>query len=223
MAERFIDAYLPDTVPGWPCVSSPRFSTGLVVVDSGDEQADRRWQHPLYSFTLPDAVRDQNIYEAVRDHWLVMGGPFRTWPFKDPLDFASVPLAESNVTPTISATDQILGTGDGFIIDFQLIKTYTVGANTYDRIIYLPRAGTTIVTVNGVDPTTFSPSMTWSVSRPGGLISFAYPPIASHVVRAGFLFDNEVRFESDDAFDGIAHEVGLGGFANIPLTGVRRC
>ena len=222
MTERFVDAYLPDEVPGWPCLSSPLWSTQITRVDSGDEQANRRWAHPLYRFRLPEAVRDMSTLNAVRDHWLVLAGPFSTWPFRDPSDFASVDLTENNVAPTLSSADQTLGTGDGVTTAFQLIRTYTA-TNSYARTITIPVVSSVLIEVNGVDPTTLSPAITWSVSRPGGLVTFSSPITAGHVVKAGYLFDNEVRYESDDAFDAIAQQAGIGGFADMTFIGVRRC
>lgn len=222
MADRFVDSYLPDAIPGFPCISTPMWSTQLVRVDSGDEQANSRWSNPLYRFTLPEAIRDMAQIQAVLTHWQEMRGPFHTWPFKDPMDFASVAVTENNTAPTLSSADQTLGTGDGAKTQFQIVKVYG-STNPMTRTIYLPRAGTVLVEVNGADPTTFSPPITWSVSRPGGVITFDSPITAGHVVKAGFLFDNEVRFESDDAFDAIAHEAGLGGEADLTMIGVRRC
>ena len=80
-----------------------------------------------------------------------------------------------------------------------------------------------LIEVNGVDPTTLSPAITWSVSRPGGVVEFSSPITAGHVVKAGYLFDNEVRYESDDAFDAIAQQAGIGGFADMTFIVVRRC
>ncbi|HSH42102.1 MAG TPA: DUF2460 domain-containing protein [Arenicellales bacterium] len=220
---RFIDEYAPPEMPGFPCISSPRWSTAITQVDSGAEQANQRWEHPLYRFTLPEAVRDHTVFEAVKDHWLTMRGPAYTWPFRDPLDFASVALVRPNNVPTVSAADQQIGIGDGATTRFHLTKTYTRGSQSYTRRIHLPVVDSVLVSVAGSDPTTFSPAMTWTVSRPGGEIEFAYAPAPGQIVRAGFLFDVEVRFESDDSFDGIVRTFGVGGFADIPLIEVRPC
>lgn len=220
---RFVDVYIDDCVPGYPCLSSPRWSTSITAVDSGAEQVNQRWEHPLHRFTLPEAVREQDVFEGIRDHWLVMRGPVHTWPFRDPLDFASVALPAPNTEPTVTGLDQVCGTGDGANRFFQLKKTYTRGVQTYTRDIVHPVVDTVIVLVDGDDPTTFSPAMTWTVDRLTGEIEFSYPPTPGQIITAGFLFDVEVRFESDDAFDGIVRTYGLGGFASITLVEVRPC
>lgn len=219
---RFIDEYLPDCVPGYPCVSSPRWATDITQVDSGAEKANQRWSNPLHRFQIPTAVRDMDIFNAVRDHWLVMRGPFYTWPWRDPLDFASVALSAPNTVPTITNLDQPLGTGDGFTTTFQLVKRYTIGAQTLDRVIELPRTASVIVkaTLAG-DPSYVAP--TFSVSRPGGVVTFDAPPADNAVLTAGYLFDVPVRFESDDSFDGIVQTFGLGGFADLTFIETRNC
>lgn len=220
---RFVDVYLDDEIPGFPCISSPRWSTSMVMVDSGAEQVNQRWQHPLHKYTLPDAVREHHTFEAIHDHWMVMRGPLHTFPFRDPLDFASVGLTSPNVPPVVSGTDQVCGVGNGVDFNFQLKKTYSRGLQTYTRNIYHPVVSSVIVTVNGVNPATLTPAMTWTVDRNTGIITTSYPPIPGHVVRAGFLFDVEVRFESDDSFDGIVKTYGISGFADIVLVEVRPC
>lgn len=223
---RFVDVYMPAEIPGYPCVSSPRFSTTITTTDSGAEQANRNWQNPLWKYTLPEATRDWDVIEELRRHWLVMGGPAHTWPFRDPLDFASVdlpyvPILTNDILPLISMTDQIIGTGDGAKTQFQLTKTYSrAGATDYARSIDLPIVSTVLVSVAGADVSMSNP---WTVSRPGGIIEFTTPPTPGQSIRAGFLFDVEVRFEADDSFDQILRATQAGGFANIVLTGVRSC
>jgi uncharacterized protein (TIGR02217 family) len=223
MTARFIDVALDDCVPGYPAFSSPRWSTRIVMVDSGAEQVNQRWEHPLHAYTLPEAVREHEVFEAIHDHWLVMRGPVHTFPFRDPLDFASVALAGPNTAPTVSGLDQVIGTGDGTTLTYQLTKTYTRGPESYTRNVYHPVVSSVVVTVGGADPLTFSPPLTWSVDRLTGGITFDAAPDNGDVIRAGYLYDVEVRFESDEAFDGIVRTFGLGGFADINLIEVRPC
>lgn len=221
---RFVDLYLPDAVPGYPVLASPRWSTEIVSVDSGDEQVNQRWAHPLYRYTLPEAVRTMDVFNAVRDHWLIVAGPARAFPFRDPLDFASVPLVTPARTPTTSPTDQVLGLGDGFTRSFQLRKTYTRGGFSYARTIRLPVVSSIRVwrdrhfdSVSGQWVEAGEMSGGFSVERTSGIVTFETPPAAGATLKWGGLFDVAVRFESDDAFDGILRTFGLGGFADLTL------
>jgi len=220
---RFIDEYIPDEVPGFPCISTPRWSTDIVTVDSGVEQVNQRWSNALHRFSLPDAIREHATFEAIREHWMAMRGPFYTFPFKDPLDFASVALETPNIAPTLSRTDCDIGTGDGTTTQFQLVKTYTVGAQTYSRSIYHPVVSTVLVGIDGEDPEVASPNFDWSVSRTTGVVTFDIPPENGAIITAGFLYDVEVRFASDETFDGIVKTYGISGFADIELIEVRPC
>lgn len=220
---RFIDTYPPEEMPSWPCASAPRFNTQITQVDSGAEQANQRWEHPLYKFTMPEVIREQLTFEAVRDQWLIMRGPAHTFPWRDELDFASVSLEAPTIEPVVSSLDQIIGTGDGVTQDFQLIKTYQRGPTTYVRNLHLPVVATVVVAVAGLDPTASSPPNGWSISRPGGVVHFDIPPAPGQVITAGYYFDVEVRFESDDAFEGIVQSYAIAGYASLTLVEIRPC
>lgn len=220
---RFIDEYIPDEVPGYPCISAPRWSTDLTIVDSGNEKVNQRWEHPLHSYILPDAIRKHVTYEALHNHWMITRGPLKTFPFRDPLDFASVGLTSPNTVPSISNVDQPIGVGDGITKIFQLVKTYTVGSETYTRNIYHPVVDTVVLSLDGLDPEVLSPAFFWSIDRLTGLIAFDVAPEPGMVLKGGYLFDVEVRFDSDDAFEGMVKTYGVSGFANLELTEVRPC
>jgi uncharacterized protein (TIGR02217 family) len=220
---RFVDTYISNKIRGWPCEVIPRFSTIITASDSGAEQANRRWRHPLYSYQLPEAIRSHADYEAIRDHWLAMGGPAQTWPWKDPLDFASRALIAPNRSSDVDGADQLLGTGDGVQAQYQLIKTYTVGAQSYVREITLPVVDSVVVLVDGDAPEDLIIPLTWTVSRPGGVIQFDGPVPLGMPVTAGYLFDVEVRFEADDSFEGIAKAYSAAGVSDLKLIGVRSC
>lgn len=220
---RFVDVPMPAQVPGYPCISEPRFSTTIVSVDSGAEQTNRNWMHPLWRYTLPDAVREWPVVEALRAHWLVMGGPAHTWPFRDPTDFASIdlPMVPMQTTPLIGMSDQVLGTADGVRTEFQLVKRYSrPGATAHVRPIELPVVSSVLVSVSNNDVSIENP---WTVSRPGGVVTFTTPPAPGAIIRAGFLFDVEVRFEADDSFSALLRAFNAGGFADLTLLGVRHC
>jgi uncharacterized protein (TIGR02217 family) len=175
---------------------------------------------------LPEAIRSHEVFETIRDHWLVMGGPASTWPFRDPLDFASVALPQPNMAPELAADDQSLGFGTGARTQFQLLKTYTRGSTNYVRDITLPIVSSVVVFVNGIPPEDLSTPYTplaWTVSRPGGVVTFDGPVPLGLEVTAGYLFDVEVRFESDESFEGIAKAYTASGVSDLNLISVRSC
>lgn len=216
---RFIDEYLPACIPGYPCVSAPVWGNVISRVASGAENVRQIWEHPLHSFTLPVAARKQEIVEGLKNMWMVTAGNARTFPFRDPLDFASVPLVQPNQAPVTGMLDQVIGTGDGFETNFQLVKTYTFGIESYDRLIYLPILDSVAVAFDGVvvDPNDYT------VTRPGGIIVFDTAVPDGVEVTAGFLFDVEVRFSDNDTYAGVMRAYTVAGFENINLVEVRPC
>lgn len=216
---RFIDEYLPPCIPGYPCTSAPVFGNKIARVASGAENVRQIWQSPLHNYALPVAARQHEIVEALRHMWMVTAGNARTWPFRDPMDFASRDLIFPNQAPAITMLDQQIGVGDGFEAEFQLIKTYTFGIETYVRTIHLPILDTLVVANNGVlvNPTDYS------VSRPGGIIIFDTPPLLGEIITAGYLFDVEVRFADNDTFASVMRAYTVSGFENLNLVEVRPC
>ena len=88
--------------------------------------------------------------------------------------------------------DQPLGTGDGALTTFQLIKRYPDAVSAYDRAIKWPVAGTLVVAVNGV-----LKASGVAVNRGTGVVTLTPAPAAAAVITAGFQFDVPVRFEED--------------------------
>jgi uncharacterized protein (TIGR02217 family) len=218
----FIDEYMPEEVPGYPCVSAPRFKTTIQVSAGGNERRNQEWEHPLHQFILPEAVaRETSVINGLKKHWLVTKGPLHSFPWADPLDKASIDHAPNlpDNEIAIARTDQTLGTGDGFTDSFQLVKRYIVGAQTYVRTIYHPVLSSVLVEKNGA----LVNAADYTVSRTTGVLTFDTPPDNGHVIKAGFLFDVEVRFESDDAFEGIVRTWQAGGFSDLTLIEVRPC
>lgn len=216
----FVDQYLPAKVPGMPCLSAPRFKTSIQVTAGGRERRNQEWVHPLFLYTLPEAIaRKWDVIQSLGKHWLSMRGPLHSFPWRDPLDFASCDLDRPNQLPSVSMNDQEIGTGDGFTDTFQLVKAYAYGAETYDRPIHLPRLESVVVAVNGA----LAARSSYSVTRPGGVVQFFVPPANGHTITAGFLFDVEVRYESDDAYEGILRSTRQAGSADLTLIEVRPC
>jgi uncharacterized protein (TIGR02217 family) len=115
-----------------------------------------------------------------------------------------------------TATDQIIGTGNGSTTTFALTKTYASGAQSWARAIIKPVAGTVTVSLNGV-----AQSSGWSVDTTTGIVTFAVPPVAGAVIRAGYEFDVPVRFDTDELPVTLDIE-RTGSIPSIPLIEVRR-
>lgn len=219
----FVDVYLPSSIPGYPCTGSPRTSTTITVASSGDEGRNKNWEQPLRRFKLPAAeARQWQIIADLTDHFLITDGPFASFPWRDPFDFASIRLAYANETTAsilarIGGGDQVFGVGDGLTRTFQLTKTYQRGGYSKVRPIQLPVLSSLIILDAG------GAAGSHSVSRPGGLVTFDVAPVANHVLTWGGLFDVPVRFDSDDAIDTVVAAYQVAGAAEINLDEQRSC
>ena len=223
----FIDQYPPASIMKFGFVSSPRFSTSITAVASGAERRNRNWQHPLHTFSAPEAVECHEHLIALHHMWMVTAGPLHTFPFRDPLDFASRDLPAPGVAPSIGRTDQVLGQGDGLRTEFQLVRRYEFGGQGYDRRISLPVVDSVVIGMNALPPEEVGGDdggpYEWTVDRQTGVVTFDKPVHPDLLVTAGFLFDVEVRFETDDSYDGIVRAFRVSGHADLVFTEVRPC
>ena len=109
----------------------------------------------------------------------------------------------------------MIGTGDGTVTQFQLVKRYSSGAQSWTRAITKPVAGTVTIALNGA-----TQASGWSVSTATGLVTFTTAPAAGVAITAGFEFDVPVRFDTD-ALDITLDFERLGSITSIPLVEIR--
>lgn len=223
----FIDQYPPDSVMRYGWVSTPRFSTSITAVASGDERRNQNWQHPMLTLTAPQGVECYEDLAELYEMFLIMKGPFHTFALRDPNDFASRRLLAAGYAPPLTRTDQVLAESDGTLKDVQLIKTYAFGGHTYVRTIHHPIVETVLIGINGMDPAAVPPLQggpyQYVVDRNTGIITFDKPLNEDLIVTAGYLFDVEVRFEADDSFDAIVTSWKVSGHSALTFIEVRPC
>lgn len=185
--------------------------TEIVTLGSGREERNtphahsrRRWNAGPGVKTLDDLHTLTAFFEARR-------GRLHGFRFRDPLDHKSC-APSANVT----ATDQLLGTGDSATTEYSLVKHCAGGGEDYTRPIVKPVAGSVRVAVDGVelDPEDFA------VDPATGLVSLVTPPASGLAVTAGFEFDCPVRFDTD-ALDISLDAFGAGEAAEVPLIELR--
>ena len=112
--------------------------------------------------------------------------------------------------------DQPIGTGNGTMTNFGLLKRYTSGAQSWTRSIAKPVAGTVRIGLGGVE----QPSG-WTVDTANGSVRFTTAPGAGVAITAGFEFDVPVRFDTD-TLDVTLDIERLGSITSIPLLEIRR-
>lgn len=124
----------PVTISRDDAVGGPGFQTDVVIVNSGDEFRNRNWAHPLYRYQVSHDARVARQFDPLPKHFINAGGMENVFPFKDWADYICV-------------------AGDGFFVTVtggkQMVKRYTAGSSTYDRVIRLPVNGTITLTGGG--------------------------------------------------------------------------
>jgi uncharacterized protein (TIGR02217 family) len=114
----------------------------------------------------------------------------------------------------VTASDQLLGVGDGVRTEFPLIKRYGAESDGELRRISRPVMGSVLVSLGGALATSG-----W-VLLEGGVVSFTVAPAIGVQVRAGFQFDVPVRF-AEDSLEIDAALFAAGDAPSVPLIEVR--
>ncbi len=181
----FLDIRFPDDISQGSS-GGPSYKTSVVESLNGKRKKNIIWTYPLHSYDVSYAVRTKAELEAVLYMFHICEGRAHEFRFKDWSDFKSC-----NTYQTPSASDQILGSGDGTATDFQLIKTYSMYGISKPRKITKPVAGTLKVAIDGVETSAFTFDEL-------GMITFDSAPAPGTTVSAGYEFDVPVEFEDDE-------------------------
>ncbi len=175
---------------GWSVTKAPRFAARIQSAVSGRELRLLDQVNPIWTWTL--------TYSLLRDKWdaraatgpgvgydelrtlagffLQQQGTFRPFLFDDPTDN--------------TVADQVLGTGDGSVRAFQLVRSM----GGFDEPITAPNV-LRAIRCNGLR----QDSTGYIVDSEIGLVTFTTPPPAGQVVTADFTYRFRVRFAEDNA------------------------
>ena len=198
-------------------ISAGGDSTPVLQVDisrsaSGNEKRVSRRGVALHTFTAPLNIRTlDDIYE-VKKHFLIVGGPLYSFPYKDLLDFKSVAPEVTNIPSNL---DCLVGTGDGSTATFQLVKTYPESGFFYTRPIYLPVQGTVLISVAGVAKTE---TTHWTMNYTTGILTFTGGniPTSGQLIKAGFEFNCKVRYATNN-IQAVAEAYRAGSIPSLTL------
>ena len=189
----------------------PERRTQIVELASGDEERNASWANSRRRYDVAYGIRRADDLAAVVAFFEARNGRLHGFRYKDWADYKSG-LPSQPVTPT----DQLIGTGDGIVTSFAVLKHYTSGAQTWTRAIAKPVAGIVRITLGGVEQLSG-----WTVDTTTGVVTFSTAPGSGVAITAGFEFDVPVRFDSD-ALDVTLDLERLGSITSIPLLELRR-
>jgi uncharacterized protein (TIGR02217 family) len=192
----------------------PERRTEIVAVASGREERNARWAHSRRRYDAGYGIKTFDALSAVVAFFEERRGRLHGFRWRDRLDHSSAAPADA-VTPL----DQMIGAGDGTTASFQLSKTYGSVYAPYARPVAKPVAGSVRVSVAGIE---VAEGTAFTCDVTTGVVTFlsGHIPAVGASVRAGFLFDLPVRFDTDYL------EVDLSAFAagaipKIPLVEIK--
>lgn len=156
----------------------PEYATDIVITQGGYERRNINWTAARARYNVAYGVKTQEQLASLIAFFRARKGRAYGFRFKDWTDY--------------SGASEVIGTGDGSTVAFQLTKTYTSGEGSEVRHITKPVSGSVKVYLDDVQQ-----SSGWSVDTTTGVITFDVAPGADVVVTAGFEFDVPVRFDTD--------------------------
>lgn len=192
--------------------SSTEFKTDVIVLNNGFEQRNAKWSNPLHRYEVASGIKTESDLSILLHFFHSVRGKLIGFRFKDWLDYASASIVGQPMT----ATDQVIGVGDGQQREFPLTKTYQAGVLSHVRRIHKPVENTVLVAVNGNIDSRFRVNTAQGVA----VLPETYdPPGAGDRITAGFEFDVPCRFDIDQFVIALQSQ-NLGSF-NLPLTEIR--
>jgi len=209
----FLEVQFPPNI-AMGAVGGPGYSTAVVQLRSGFEQRTAQWQFARGSWDVGQVVQPLTAFKSVVSFFRAVGGKRDGFRFKDWTDFgddgAGLLIGGANATP---------GLADGVTTIYQLAKNYTAGANTDQRLIRKPVAGSVVVYVGGT-PTGVSLDTTT------GLATFGAAPANNAVLTWTGQFDVPARFDTDEIKTNVVDRAGAGGdllvhWPSIPIVEIR--
>lgn len=188
-------------------VFGPRFNTAILTQSDGQEQRRALWSQPLLVAQLGEKRVTQSELDTLIAFHNETKGSFKGFRLRDWSDYKAV--------------NQAIGTGDGSVQSWQMVKTYSLSSATVTRPITKPILSGCTVAVDGtpVDPWpggTPTGGAGWSLDTTAGIL---YTQVTG-AITATFEFDVPVRFEQDK-IDFTFDARGLFTLAQLTCTEIR--
>ena len=190
----------------------PERRTDIVTLVNGFEERNSPWADSRRRYDAGSGMRSLDDLETLISFFEARQGQLHAFRWKDWSDYKT-----SRPSHAVTALDQLIGTGDGAKVAYQLVKTYASGSQSYTRVLMKPVSGTVRVAVNGVTRTL---GTDFTVNLATGIITFNLPPAVGLLVTAGCEFDVAVRFDADRISTSMA-TFQAGQIPSVPVIEVR--
>lgn len=190
----------------------PERRTEIVTLANGFEERNAPWSQSRRRYDAGVSLRSLDDIAALLSFFEAREGQLHGFRWKDWADYTSaLPSAD------VRFTDQLIARGDGRRETFQLIKVYTSGQQSHDRVITKPVAGTVRIGVNGSQ---LQEGVHFDVDLTTGMVVLAEAPADQAEVTAGFEFDVPVRFDTDHIATSVA-SFQAGDMPSVPVVELR--
>lgn len=196
----FVETRFPTDI-AYGSSGGPAYSTDVVTTAAGHEQRNSNWSQSRARYNVAHGVKTQAQLDELLAFFRARKGRSCGFRFKDWTDFR--------------AQNQLIGTGDGGKIVFQLMKQYVSGGEQETRVIHKPVEGTVQVYLDSALQMTG-----FLVDYAKGEVTFDTPPAEGVEIRADFEFDVPVRFDTD-SLSARLENYGVYSWADIPLVELR--
>lgn len=190
----------------------PERRTEVVTLANGFEERNTPWAHSRRRFDAGMALRSMDDIEAVLAFFEARRGRLHGFRWKDWSDYKT-----GKPSREVTFEDEIIALGDEVTTDFELVKIYRSGEQTYTRPISKPVAGTVRIGLGSVEQ---QEGIDYTVDETSGIVSFAHPPSVDVEITAGFEFDVPVRFDTDQIITSAA-AFRAGEVPSVPVVELR--
>ncbi len=129
MPTAFIEQRFPPNI-SYGSKGGPSFNTSVFTASSGYEQRNINWEAARCKYDVSHGIRDTEDMNEVLDFFYAVRGKATGFRYKDWADY--------------KLTQGQIGVGNGTEDEFQIVKKYQVGSETYTRTlrkIVTPSAG----------------------------------------------------------------------------------
>lgn len=199
----FHDIRFPDSIAQGAQIT-PAFSTAVVMSSGGTEQRIGNWSLARRSFNVGTGLRRRVDMDTLLAFWIARAGRLHSFRFRDWSDYA---MARGTI-----------GTTNGTLATWQIIKTYSSGPTSVTRPITKPVSGTVRCWVNAVERTIGAGATQFQVNLATGVITLGATLAATsgQAIEAQCDFDVHARFDTDEmaltqrSFD-------IGEFPDVPV------
>ncbi len=193
-------------------LGGPQRKTDVVTLANGFEERNTPWAHSRRVYDAGLGMRSTDDLQKLIGFFEARMGQMHAFRWKDWSDYKS-----GTASLEVAFTDQSIAFGDGIRADFQIVKVYRSGEQSYNRPIQKPVLGTVRV---GVEQDEYQEGVDYTLDINTGIITFNDPPDVAQEIFAGFEFDVPVRFDTDRILTSMA-SFKAGQVPNVPVIEVR--